>query len=281
MTFNTLIRAEALKTILTNSVVFDVRHQLSDFNWGRAAYQRGHVPGAHFLDMEHDLSGAKNGCNGRHPLPDVDVFSRKLGELGVQPGVQVVVYDQNNGAMASRLWWMLKHWLGHEATAVLDGGWDAWIAAEGVVSTDVPSASAAAFMAHSNPATLVSTSQVLSNVEHPTFLVVDARAAERYEGRNEPIDPVAGRIPGAMNRPQSANLGSDGLFKPAEQLAQEWNQLLAGRPPEQVVHQCGSGVTACHNLLAMDVAGLSGSRLYPGSWSEWCADASRPVATGP
>lgn len=281
MKHDTLIRADALKPMLGHCVVIDVRHQLTALDWGRQSYAQGHIPGAHFMDMEADLSGPRTGRNGRHPLPDPQALSQALARAGVQRGVQVVVYDQNTGAFAARLWWLLRHWFGHDATALLEGGWDAWLAAEGPVSVDTPPHHSLPFTARPEPMAVVQVDALVANLQQPHLQVVDARTAERFEGRSEPIDPVAGHIPGALNRPLGLNLGPDGLFKPAALLAQEWQALLAGRSPQEVVHQCGSGVTACHNLLAMEVAGLPGARVYPGSWSEWCADPTRPVATGP
>lgn len=256
-------------------VVVDCRHDLADPAAGEAAYARGHIPGAVFLHLDRDLSSAKNGRNGRHPLPDIVTMAAALGRAGIGPGVQVVAYDDCGGMMAGRLWWLLR-WLGHEAVALLDGGLSAWTAAGGALSAEMPEPAARPF----TPAPrdwVLGADQVLAGLGRPDRVIVDARAPDRFRGENESIDPVGGHIPGARNRFFRDNLGPDGRFKPADQLRQEWTEALAGFAPEQVVHQCGSGVSACHNLLAMEIAGLPGARLYAGSWSEWCADPARPV----
>ena len=256
-------------------VVVDCRHDLADPAAGETAYARGHIPGAVFLHLDRDLSSAKNGRNGRHPLPDIATLAAALGRAGIGPGVQVVAYDDCGGMMAGRLWWLLR-WLGHEAVALLDGGLPAWTAAGGALSTEMPEPAARTF----TPAPrdwVLGADQVLAGLGRPDRVIVDARAPDRFRGENESIDPVGGHIPGARNRFFRDNLGPDGRFKPADQLRQEWTEALAGFAPEQVVHQCGSGVSACHNLLAMEIAGLPGARLYAGSWSEWCADPARPV----
>lgn len=256
-------------------VVVDCRHDLADPAAGEAAYARGHIPGAVFLHLDRDLSAAKNGRNGRHPLPDIATLAAALGRAGIGAGVQVVAYDDCSGMMAGRLWWLLR-WLGHEAVALLDGGLPAWTAAGGALSIEIPELSARIF----TPAPrdwVLSADQVLAGLGRPDRVIVDARAPDRFRGENESIDPVGGHIPGARNRFFRDNLGPDGRFKPPAQLRREWTEVLAGVAPEQVVHQCGSGVSACHNLLAMEIAGLPGARLYAGSWSEWCADPARPV----
>jgi thiosulfate/3-mercaptopyruvate sulfurtransferase len=279
--YTTLISADALMALAEPFVVIDVRHQLTDLDWGRQAYSQGHIPGAQFMHMDTDLSGPKGPDTGRHPLPDPALLTHKLAQRGVQRGMQVVVYDQNIGAMASRLWWMMKHWLGHDRTAVLDGGWDAWTQAGGHSSQEPEVAQPTDYETRPQPTAYLNVDSIVANLQHASFTVVDARAVERFEGRTEPIDPVAGHIPRALNRPHTLNMTEGGMFKAPEQLASEWNQLMAGRTPDQLVHQCGSGVTACHNLLSMEVAGLMHSRLYPGSWSQWCSDPDRPIATGP
>ncbi len=256
-------------------VVVDCRHDLADPAAGEAAYARGHIPGAVFLHLDRDLSSAKNGRNGRHPLPHIATLAAALGRAGIGPGVQVVAYDDCGGMMAGRLWWLLR-WLGHEAVALLDGGLSAWTAAGGALSAEMPEPAARTF----TPAPrdwVLDADQVQAGLGRPDRIIVDARAPDRFRGENESIDPVGGHIPGARNRFFRDNLGPDGRFKPADQLRQEWTEALAGFAPEQVVHQCGSGVSACHNLLAMEIAGLPGARLYAGSWSEWCADPARPV----
>ncbi|KRC76462.1 3-mercaptopyruvate sulfurtransferase [Achromobacter sp. Root83] len=261
--------------------VFDVRHDLTNHGAGRQAYDAGHIPGARYLDHETELAAARTGKNGRHPLPARAEFGALMAAHGVGPQTLVVAYDASGGMYAAHLWWMLR-WLGHGQVAVLDGGWQAWVAA-GLPTT----AQAAPTVTPGKPvepgeplAGSVDANTVLDNIAQPSFTVIDARAANRYRGEVEPMDPVAGHIPGALNRPNGENLQPDGRFKTAEQLRAEFAALLAGRDPAAVVHQCGSGITACHNLLSMEIAFLAGSRLYPGSWSEWCSDPSRPVATG-
>jgi thiosulfate/3-mercaptopyruvate sulfurtransferase len=259
-------------------VVVDVRHDLAKPEWGETQYRAAHLPGVRFAHLDRELSAPKTGSNGRHPLPSPAAAAALFGRLGIDAVKQVVVYDQGNGMFASRLWWMLR-WLGHEAVAVLDGGYARWTGEGRAVSDEMPAVTPATF-AISRVARTLDAEAMLANIASKALLVLDARASERYRGDVEPIDPVAGHIPGALNRPFAQNVGADGTFKPAATLRAEFDALLAGRSADTVVHQCGSGVTACHNLLAMQVAGLPGSHLYPGSWSEWCADPSRPVARG-
>jgi thiosulfate/3-mercaptopyruvate sulfurtransferase len=280
MPFRTLIQVQELKQRLDDAgfVIFDCRHDLMKPDAGAQAYAQAHIPGARFAHSDTDLSGPKTGKTGRHPLPDPAVFMAWLGANGVDSGKQVIAYDHAGGASATRLWWMLR-WLGHDAVAVLDGGWEAWVKAGAPTTAEQPVMTATTFSGRPRAAS-VDVGYVLSHLGQPGMLVIDARAPERYRGESEPIDPVAGHIPGAINRLYKDNLGADGRFKPAEELRTAFTALLQGRTPEQVVHQCGSGVSACHNILAMEIAGLTGSRLYPGSWSEWCADPSRPVARG-
>jgi thiosulfate/3-mercaptopyruvate sulfurtransferase len=280
MTYKTLISVSALRQHLDDAafVIFDCRHDLMKPEAGAQAYAKAHIPGARFAHSDRDLAGVKNGKNGRHPLPDPKVFANWLGRNGVDGAKQVIAYDFAGGASATRLWWMLR-WLGHDLVAVLDGGWEAWTKAGAPVTADLPNVEVATFSA-SPRALAVDVSYVQSHLQDAGMLVVDARSAERFRGETEPIDPVAGRIPGALNRLYKDNLDAAGLFKPAAELRSDFISLLGDRPPQQVVHQCGSGVSACHNILAMEIAGLSGSRLYPGSWSEWCADPARPVARG-
>lgn len=280
--FTTLISAEALKSRLDTAElrVFDARHDLQQPAAGRTAFAEGHIPGANFLHLDEDLSAPKTGRNGRHPLPDPDAFAAKLAALGVNNSTQVIVYDAQGGMFAARLWWMLR-WLGHEAVAVLDGGWQAWLAAQGAVETTVPAAhDAGNFSRRASLMKHTTADDVLANLTRQTRLVVDARAPDRFRGENETLDPVGGRIPGARNRFFKDNLAEDGRFKPAEQLRDAWSSVLEGFSPEDVIAQCGSGVTACHNLLALEVAGLGGAALYAGSWSEWCSDPARPVEKG-
>ncbi len=279
----TLITAADLSARLDSPDVrvFDVRHDLTNHSAGRQAYDAGHIPGARFLDHETELAAARTGKNGRHPLPDRAQFGALMAAHGVTPATLVVAYDASGGMYAAHLWWMLR-WLGHDRVAVLDGGWQAWTVAGLPVSHDPAPAvqPGTPVEPRKSLAGTVDAQAVLANIAQPSFTVIDARAANRYRGEVEPMDPVAGHIPGALNRPNGENLQPDGRFKTAEQLRAEFGSLLAGRDPASVVHQCGSGITACHNLLSMEIAGLTGSRLYPGSWSEWCSDPARPVAKG-
>jgi thiosulfate/3-mercaptopyruvate sulfurtransferase len=283
-TFTTLIEPALLAAHLQDPswVIVDCRHDLLDVNAGRAAYAAGHVPGAIFADIETELSGAKRGADGvfrgRHPLPEKEAFIELLRAWGVNDDTQVVAYDAHGGMFAARLWWMLR-WAGHAAVAVLDGGLPAWQGAGQTVTTEAkPVRARGSVQARAALTTTVDVEAVLHNVEHGGRTVVDARAPDRFRGENETIDPVGGHIPGAKNRFFKDNLQADGRFKAPQQLKAELG--VAVGDPNTAIMQCGSGVTACHNLLALEVAGLPGAALYPGSWSEWSADPKRAVATG-
>ena len=260
-------------------IICDCRHDLMDLEKGRRAYAEGHIPGAHFLHLDENLSGIKTGKNGRHPLPDIDAFAKKMGDIGIDGTKQVIAYDDAGGPYATRLWWLLR-WLGHDNLSLLDGGINKWNAESRAIERTTPGAKPASFVATQKNGMTVDAHFILANIEQPAAIVVDARAPERYRGETEPIDPVAGHIPGALNRVFKNNLNADGTFKSAAALQQEFSAMLGATPASQVINQCGSGVTACHNLFAMEIAGLSGSKLYPGSWSEWCADPERPTAKG-
>ena len=279
MVFTTLIDSDELARNLDNPrfVIFDCRHELTNPEFGDKAYAHSHLPNAHFASVDRDLSSPPTGSNGRHPMPSVSQFSAWLGSKGVSNDVQVIGYDNAAGVYASRLWWMLR-WLGHDAVAVLDGGWDAWVAAGGSTTQDIPTAVPATFSPQVRDVN-VDAAYILANLESGKTQVIDARSNDRFHGQNETIDPVGGHIPGAINRFFKNNLGENGRFLPASELRKEFEALIGSTPVEQVIHQCGSGVSACHNLLAMELAGMGGSRLYPGSWSEWVADPARPVAT--
>jgi thiosulfate/3-mercaptopyruvate sulfurtransferase len=274
----TLISVDALRALLQSErvVLLDCGFDLTDTDAGARAHARGHLPGAFHADLDRDLSSAKTGRNGRHPLPTRATFASTVAAWGVQPGVAVVCYDDQGGAYAARAWWMLR-WLGHDEVAVLDGGKGAWVAAGGALETTLPALRHAAAPYPVGTASMP-TVQAAQLLAQSSRTIVDARSAERFRGEVEPLDPVAGHIPGARNRFHKDNLAADGRFKPAAELRAAFESLQPDAT--RVVHQCGSGVTACHNLLAMEHAGLKGSALYPGSWSEWCADPSRPIARG-
>ena len=256
--------------------VFDCRHDLAKPELGEAQYRQAHIPGALFAHLERDLSAPKSGKNGRHPLPDPGAFIAWLGQQGLEPSDQVVCYDAGNGAMAARLWWMLR-WVGHKAVAVLDGGLAQWLAETRPVTAEAPRYAHCSYPVN---ARRVAAAVDLGEVERhrERMFLLDARAPARFSGEQEPIDPVAGHIPGAHNRFNNENLTSRGIFQDKESLRSDFLKILGDRNPSEVVHYCGSGVAACHNLLAMDIAGLHGGRLYAGSWSEWSADPQRPIA---
>jgi thiosulfate/3-mercaptopyruvate sulfurtransferase len=281
MSFTTLASAEQLRDAIAARqalVVLDCSFDLADTGAGERSHREGHIPGARYVHLDHDLCAAMNGRNGRHPLPTREAFAATAGKLGITPASAVVAYDRQQGLFAARAWWMLR-WLGHDAVAVLDGGWAAWQAAGGEVDAREPTSSPQAPYPLGEPRVATIDAAALEKSLGRVRLI-DARAAERFRGEVEPLDAQAGHIPGASNRFHKNNLASDGRFKPRGDLRAEFEALVAGRTPDQVVHQCGSGVTACHNLLAMEVAGLAGSVLYPGSWSEWSSDPARPIAKG-
>ncbi len=281
--YKTLISAAELAGHIHDPkwVVVDCRHDLQNLTAGREGYAIGHLPGAVFADMETRLSGEKRGADGvfrgRHPLPEKDALVETLRAWGVNDDSQVVAYDAHGGMYAARLWWLLR-WLGHEAVAVLDGGMAAWQSLGQPLTQDEPSRPRGGFTARAPFVPTVTAAEVLENIETGRKAVIDARAADRFRGENETIDPVGGHIPGAKNRFFKDNLQPDGRFKSASQLREDFEDIVGD--PRQAIMQCGSGVTACHNLLALEVAGMPGAALYPGSWSEWCADPSRPVETG-
>ena len=282
MNFSTLISARELGTHLHAGepvVILDASFDLADVQAGERSHAQGHLPGARYVHLDRDLCGSKTGRNGRHPLPTREAFAATAGRLGVTPATQVVAVDRQGGMVAARLWWMLR-WLGHPNVAVLDGGVAAWTAEGGALETGVatPLAAALAYPEREPLARMVDADQVSARLGKTPLL--DARAPERFRGEVEPLDAQAGHIPGARNRFFKDNLDADGCFKPAATLRAGFAPLLGAASAAEVVHQCGSGVTACHNLLAMEVAGFSGSALYVGSWSEWSSDPSRPLAKG-
>ncbi|OJX28819.1 MAG: sulfurtransferase [Burkholderiales bacterium 68-12] len=286
MTHTLLISAPellALRQRGTPCMVFDCSFDLADPGAGAAQYLAGHIPGAVYAHLDQALSarpGAARASGGRHPLPTREAFAAWLAGQGFAHGVQAVVYDRNGGAFCARLWWMLQ-WLGHEAVAVLDGGLQAWTQAGGALEEGAAAPRPPGdFTPGPALRTLADSAQVLQHLGSAQQTIVDARAAPRFRGEVEPLDPVAGHIPGALNRPFTDNFGPDGRFKPPAVLRAEFLALLDGRDPASVVHHCGSGVTANPNLLAMEYAGLGRAALYAGSWSEWCSDPARPVARG-
>jgi thiosulfate/3-mercaptopyruvate sulfurtransferase len=291
-----LIDAAALAALLGTRVagreivVLDCRFDLSAPDAGREAHRRGHIATARYLDLNRDLSAPVSPASGRHPLPDARRLAARLAALGIGPDTMVVAYDESNGSFAARAWWLLR-WLGHRKAAVLDGGFKAWLAAGGPTETgESPqepwgerARAAAAQLSDASAAAdaVIATGRELAPLlENRQYLLVDARAPERFTGTVEPIDPVAGHVPGAVNHPFAANLREDGRFLPRAELRKRWLERLGGTDPGNVIAMCGSGVTACHNLLALELAGLPGAKLYAGSWSEWIRDPRRPVARG-
>jgi thiosulfate/3-mercaptopyruvate sulfurtransferase len=280
MILTALVDTDTLARFLADPdwVVFDCRHDLAAPERGRTEYAQSHIPGARFLHLDEDLSAPKTGKNGRHPLPDPDVLMEKLGRAGLDARKQVVAYDAQGGMVAARLWWLLR-WLGHLPVAVLDGGWNRWVDEGRPQSSEIPRPEPTRFKGKPK-AIEVSAESVRSQLGDGAMLLLDARAPDRYRGENETIDPVGGRIPGALNRYYRNNLDASGHFKAPDLLKAEFQALLGAASAGEVVSYCGSGVSACHNLLALELAGLRGARLYPGSWSEWSADPARPTASG-
>lgn len=284
--YTTLISVDQLQALRASGqplMVFDCSFELLQPTQGDRQYLERHIAGAVRADLDRHLCAHKGEpavSGGRHPLPTREAFAKWLGSIGFSPNMQAVVYDRQGVNYCGRLWWMLK-WVGHELVAVLDGGLQAWAASQGATEVG-PSPAVSVTNYALAPALIayVATDTIASQLGHPSQTIVDARAAQRFFGEVEPIDPVAGHIPGALNRPFAENLGVAGCFKPAEQLRREFEALLGGREPASVVHHCGSGVSSVPNVIAMEVAGLGRTALYAGSWSEWCSDPTRPVARG-
>ena len=279
---STLISVHDLQTSLQNqlhnTVIFDCRFDLSHPHLGHQQYLEGHIPSAIYVDLEKDLSGPKNPLQGRHPLPSYADWAKTRARLGISENTPVILYDLQENTYSARMWWMLKA-IGHQALHILDGGFKEWVKLGGEVETG-PSRNPNSLL--NLPIIeykgLIHMSDVQHNIKNPCFQIMDARAKERFRGETEPLDPVAGHIPGAINRPYKNNLNENNLFKTEAELVTEFSTI--GYTPNQVVHSCGSGVTACHNLLAMELAGLKGSLLYAGSWSEWCNHPQNPIAIG-
>ncbi|WP_445370917.1 sulfurtransferase [Methylomonas sp. HW2-6] len=280
MTYTTLVSAATLAANLDNPNwrIFDCRFSLADSAAGFKSYRSDHIPGAVYADLNKDLSSPVRAYTGRHPLPNFDSLAEKLGKWGVNNRSQVVVYDDAGGAFAGRMWWLLRS-MGHTQVAVLDGGYGHWRKQGLPTATALPKISASAFRAYLDNRQWLSASQVETGLASRSIILVDARTPERFLGKVEPIDPVAGHVPGAINRPLQSNLDRNGLFLAPDQLRRQINHLISPFPAERVVHMCGSGVTACHNLLAMEIAGLGGSKLYAGSWSEWIRNRNRRVSS--
>jgi len=283
MPHTTLITAGELAQNIANPnwIVIDCRHDLGNLEAGRKSFAEGHIPGAQFAHLDDDLSDKSPGPNGefrgRHPLPEREKFIEMLRRWGINDDTQVIAYDGQGGMYAARLWWMLR-WVGHPSVAVLDGGITAWNALNLSLSTDPATKPRGSLTGAKTMVSTVTAADLVANIANPALTVVDARAPDRFRGENETIDPVGGHIPGARNRFFKDNLQADGKFKLADQLRAEFGVIISTAGTS--VMQCGSGVTACHNLLAMEIAGLSGAVMYPGSWSEWCSNPVRPVATG-
>lgn len=280
--FDTILSVEDLHTLLgqpADVLVIDCEFDLNDPERGRAVYLQSHLPGALYLDLKQDLSGSETGSNGRHPLPVRTAFAAAMRRLGLEPHQQVVLYDSAGGIYAARAWWMLR-WLGHGAVAVLDGGRQAWTGAGLPLDSGEPQTPREGGFIVGEPlmSEPVTADQLMDNLAGGALQVIDARDAQRFSGAPHALDVVSGHIPGATNRFYRGNLDENGRFRSPGELAEAFVPALAGKPPERTVMQCGSGVTACHNALAMEIAGLKGTRLYPGSWSDWTSDPARPVA---
>ncbi len=280
--FTTLIEPADLAGHLDDPhyLVVDCRYDLADTGAGEASWRESHIPGALYAHLDRDLAGPVTAATGRHPLPDPGAFAATLSRWGVGETTQIVAYDAAGGAFAARLWWLAR-WAGHDAVAVLDGGLGAWCAAGGRLDRSVAQRVPTRFPFRGRHELAVDVAGVSAALDAGTVPVVDARAPERFAGRVEPIDPVAGHVPGALNHPYALNLGADGRFLPPAELLRRWRETLGGTLPDGVICMCGSGVTACHNILALERAGLAGATLYAGSWSEWIRSPERPVARGP
>ena len=274
----TLISTETVAAHLNNPswLVADCRYNLKDEEWGHAQYSAAHIPGAVFVSLAHDLAATRTGTNGRHPLPSPDAMAATFARLGIGDHTQVIAYDQDAGPFAARLWWMLRY-LGHDAVAVLDGGFAKWMREGRPVQRGAETRPAAAFTPRLQKEMRVTVEDVVRRLGDPSRLLVDARSAERFAGQPDPLDNVPGHIPGARNRPYRDNISSEGTLRPGPELKADFEHVLDGRRPDETVMYCGSGVTACYNLLAMEHAGLRGAKLFAGSWSEWEADPTRPV----
>ena len=281
MRFTTVVSTEQLAQHLDDPdlIIFDCRFTLTNTEAGAMAYRNGHIPGARYVHLDHDMSSPVTATSGRHPLPDAKIFSEKLSRWGVDSSKQVVVYDDSFGSMAVKMWWLLR-WLGHDKVALLDGGLPKWLKEKRAMTAELPRIIPAKFVAQLHDEIKASAAKVDQARQERCCLVIDARPEQRFSGEREPLDKRAGHIPGSINWVFEENLDFDGTYLPADELREAYLKLLHGVKPDHVIHTCGSGVTACHNILAMEIAGLPGSKLYAGSWSEWITDPARPVATG-
>ncbi len=277
----TLISTDALSRNLDSGwTIVDCRYDLKDPDWGLEQYRGAHVPGAIYASLSHDLSGQPSGTNGRHPIPPVDQVAATFGRFGIGRDTQVVMYDQDAGSFAARMWWMLRY-LGHDGGAVLDGGWAKWVREGRPTRSGDETRKPATFTPRVRPELRRDVRDIEAIVHNRSALLVDARAPDRFEGQSETLDRAAGHIAGAVNHFYKSNLADDGTMLPPAALREKFQALLRDKRPDEAVMYCGSGVTACHNLLAMEHAGLRGTPLYPGSWSEWSSDPARPAEKGP
>ena len=278
MPLTTLIDTETLEHRLADPavVIVDCRFDLKDAAWGRRAHETGHIRGAVYANLATDMSGKKTGGNGRHPQPEPAALARTFGTLGIDASCQVVVYDQDTGIFASRLWWLLR-WLGHDAVAVLDGGFAKWQAEKRPVASGFEARPPRVFAGQARPGWVVNAQEVADAIGRAGTQLLDARSPERFRGENETLDAIGGHIPGAANHFFQWNLNADHTFRTPQEIRERFRESAGGVPPERIINYCGSGVTACHNLLALEHAGLGGSRLYVGSWSEWSSDSRRPI----
>ena len=280
MAYHTLISADSLQQHLNDAQwrIVDCRFNLKDPGEGLALYQMDHIPHAVYAHLDHDLSSPVTANSGRHPLPDVNQFKEKLGNWGITKDTQVIVYDDAAGSYAARLWWMLR-WLGHDSVAVLDGGFSSWKQQGLPVTSDIPQFSRTTYIGEPNLEMLIDSDDLQEKLAQSQSLLIDVRDPVRYQGIEEPIDKVAGHIPGSINIPWKNNIAENGLYLPKAQLHDEYMKVLHDTPIDNTVFMCGSGVTACHSLLALEHIGISGIKLYPGSWSAWITDPARPVET--
>lgn len=281
MAFRTLVDVDTLAAHLDdpNWVVLDCRFELTRPTWGEEGFASGHIPGAQYAHLDRDLAAPQTETSGRHPLPTPEVFAALARRWGINETTQLVVHDQGNGVYAARAWWLFR-WLGHESVAVLRGGLAAWTLSARALTNETSTRAAGNFVARPQENWVVTVDDVLESVVSHRLHVVDGRGGDRFAGQNETMDPIAGHVPGAVNHPFASNFATDGTWLPEAELRARWEKTLQGRPANEVVTMCGSGVSACLNLLALETLGIQGARLYTGSWSEWVRDPSRPVATG-